>query len=76
MTNLTLVVDDEILRRARVRALRQGTSVNALVREYLERLAGESQASIGISEFFDTIRGAGANSGTSGRAWTRDELYD
>ena len=32
MANLTLVIDEDVLRRARVRALQQGTSVNALVR--------------------------------------------
>jgi predicted HicB family RNase H-like nuclease len=34
--NLTITVDDEVLRRARIRALQQGTSVNVLLREFLE----------------------------------------
>ena len=38
--NLTITVDDEILRRSRIRALQQGTSVNALLREFLESYAG------------------------------------
>ncbi len=74
MANLTLVVDEDVLQRARVRALQQGTSVNALVRAYLARVAGESEASQGMDEFFTAVTGAGAGSG--GRAWTRDELYD
>ena len=36
MANLTLAVDDQLLRQARLRALEQGTSVNALLRDYLE----------------------------------------
>ncbi len=74
MANLTLVVDEDVLRRARVRALQQRTSVNALVRAYLARIAGESEASQGMDEFFTSITDAGAGSG--GRTWTRDELHD
>jgi hypothetical protein len=76
MTNVTLTVDEEILRRARIRALEMGTSVNALVREYLGRLAGRSTAAEGIAEFFKATQGAGAGSGPAGRTWTRDDLYD
>lgn len=74
MTNLTLSVDEETLRRARIRALQQGTSVNSLVRDYLARVAGESEAAEGISEFLSAVEGSGAGSG--GRTWTRDELYE
>ncbi|MDG2427521.1 MAG: hypothetical protein P8M16_03755 [Acidimicrobiales bacterium] len=35
MANLTLVVDDDLLHRARVRAAEEETSVNAVVREML-----------------------------------------
>jgi plasmid stability protein len=76
MTNLTLVVDEETLRKARIRAMQRGTSVNALVRDYLNRLAGESQAAEGIAEFRAAVEGAGASSGPAGRTWTRDELYE
>lgn len=39
MANLTITLDDELLRRARMRALEQDTSVNALLRDYLEAFA-------------------------------------
>ena len=35
MANLTLAIDEDLLRRARVRAADQRTSVNAVVRELL-----------------------------------------
>jgi predicted HicB family RNase H-like nuclease len=38
VANLTLTIDDEVLKKARIHALERGTSVNALVREYLEQL--------------------------------------
>jgi hypothetical protein len=39
--NLTLSVDDRLIERAREVARRQGTSLNALVRQYIESLAGQ-----------------------------------
>lgn len=75
MTELTLTVDEDVLRRARVRALEPGTSVDALVREYLRQLAEPSAAAEGIAEFFAATQGA-AGSGGEGRTWTRDDLYD
>ena len=38
MRNITVSVDDEIHRLARIRAAEQDTSLSALVREYLRRL--------------------------------------
>jgi hypothetical protein len=76
MTNLTLTVDEDILRLARIKALEMGTSVNALVREYLKQLAGRSTAAEGVAEFLAATDGAGAGSGTEGRSWSRDELYE
>ena len=41
VANLTLVVPDEILKEARILALRQDTSVNQLVRTYLEGVVAQ-----------------------------------
>jgi hypothetical protein len=41
MKNITVSLDDEIYRRARVRAAELDTSVSALVRKYLVELAGK-----------------------------------
>ena len=40
MGNLTITVDEESLKKARLRALQEGTSVNALLREFLDAYAG------------------------------------
>ncbi len=40
MANLTVEVDDETLKRVRIRALEQGTSVNALLRALLGDYTG------------------------------------
>ena len=42
MTNLTLAVDETLLRKARILALERGTSVNAMVRKFIENMVDES----------------------------------
>jgi plasmid stability protein len=39
MTNLTLSLDDTVVRQARVRAIEQGTSLSAKIREFLQQYA-------------------------------------
>ena len=75
MANVTVVVDAGTLRRARAKALEQGTSVSAVVRDYLEAYAGPSGAAQAIEEFLELASQTRATSaGTP--AWTREELHD
>lgn len=72
--NLTLSVDDQTLERAREVARQQGTSVNALIREYLERLAGTRSGAEILAEF---ERQWTQKLGHSGRhRIRREELYE
>jgi plasmid stability protein len=43
--NVTVSVPDEVYRAARIRAAERGTSLSALVTEYLRRLSGEDEFS-------------------------------
>lgn len=43
MANLTIVVDDELLKTARIKALQEGTSVNEICRKAIERFAEPAQ---------------------------------
>jgi hypothetical protein len=74
--NLTVTVDAGVLRRARIKALEQGTSVNAVVRAYLEAFAGLAPDRRAIEDFLALTKGTKASSGRRGRTWTRDDLYD
>ena len=74
--NLTIVVDDEVLRRARIRALEQGTSVNAVLRQFLESYAGAASEAEARDRLAALARRSPASSGTGGRRWTRHELYE
>lgn len=73
MANLTVVIEDEVLLRARKRALDQGTSVNALLRTYLESYAGRASAAAATRAFIQRAADSGAQ---SQRPWTRDELHE
>ena len=39
MANMTIAIDDQLLRTARVKAVQQGTSVNEICRQAIERFA-------------------------------------
>jgi plasmid stability protein len=75
MSNLTISIDDEALRRARLRAMQQGTSLNAVLREFLEAYAGvRPEQENALREILNQSKMAGSRSG--GRRWTRDELHE
>jgi hypothetical protein len=76
MANLTITIDDELLKRARLRAIERNTSVNALLREYLEAFAGERSATVARKRFAAIARAANSSSGGKGRSWSRDELHE
>jgi plasmid stability protein len=75
MANLTIAVDDEVLRRARIKALEQGTSVNALLRDYLNQFAGLTPAQERAAARFLALA-ASAKSRRGARRWTRDDLHE
>ena len=72
--NVTLSIDEEVIRRARSRAEALGTSVNQLIRDYLEQLAGKTDPSQHAAEFERLSRLAQGNSG--GWKFNRDELHE
>jgi hypothetical protein len=72
--NVTLSIDDEVIRLARHRAEVLGTSVNQLVREYLEQLAGRTDPNEDAAEFERLSRLAQGDS----RGWKfdREQLHE
>ena len=76
MANLTVTVDEETVKRARIRALEEGTSVNALLRDYLEDYAGaRRERREAWRKIQEIARGSGFSSGGEGLP-QREELYD
>ena len=74
IVNLTLSVDDDVVQKARRNAEAMGKSVNQLVREYIERLAGNSDLDAAVTEFRELTRKAKGNS----RGWkfNREEIHE
>jgi plasmid stability protein len=74
MANLTITVDDEVLKQARIRALREGTSVNRLLRERLESYVDdENRRRKAIRDLLRLSRNA--RSGSAGRRIHREDVY-
>jgi hypothetical protein len=76
MGNLTITVDKELLKRARIKAIEEGTSVNAVLRDYLERYVGAGPTEAPLAGFAELASRSTASSGPDGRTWSRDELHD
>ena len=76
MANLTITVDKELLKRARIKAIEEGTSVNAVLRDYLERYVDTGATEAALSAFAELANLSTASSGPQGRIWSRDELHD
>ncbi len=72
--NITLSVDDEVVAKARQQAERLGSSLNQLVRDYLEQLAGRSDPDRDAAEFQQLSRQARGDS----RGWkfNREEVHE
>jgi hypothetical protein len=56
MASLTVSIPEDVLRKARIRALERRTSVNAVVRDYVERYAG-----VGSAADAPTVRSSSAS---------------
>ncbi|MBI5282878.1 MAG: ribbon-helix-helix protein, CopG family [Candidatus Solibacter usitatus] len=71
--NITLSIDDEVVRKARQRAEVLGTSVNQVVRDYLQQFAGTTRPDAAM-EFEALSLAAGGD--RRGWKFDRDELHE
>jgi len=75
MANLTVTIDDGVLRKARMKALDQGTSVNALLREFLESFTGLDGSCARATQTLLDLAATSASTSPTPR-WTREELHE
>lgn len=73
MANLTLSLDDELLQQAREAAVRDRTSVNALVRDFLTGYVQNQTRRLAAIDALDPL--AERRHRVSVEPWTRDELH-
>ena len=70
--NLTLSIDERVVAQARKKASALGKSLNQMIRDYLQSIAGGDEAERSIEEF-KSLSGRGDS-----RGWrfNRDEIHE
>jgi hypothetical protein len=74
-SNITLAVDAQMIERAREVARQQGTSLNALIRQYIEQLAGHRTG----ADLFGALQqlwAEGSGRSSEGYEWKREDAYE
>lgn len=76
MPNVTIVIDEDLLTQARLRAVERGTSLNAVIRGLLANYVHGSPVDQieAIEDFIKLGRKSGARRGKN--AWAREDLYE
>jgi plasmid stability protein len=80
MKNITLKIDDETYRKARIRAAHEGTSISAMVKEFLVKQAEEedereSRRIVALDELYRIADARGVARTGPLKPLTRDEIY-
>ena len=75
MKNVTLSIDESLLRQARQVATARGTSLNAMIRDFLREVtARESATAEARRRIVEMCQEMDGEVGI--RSWTRDELHE
>jgi len=74
MANLTLAIDDELLHRARQQAVKEKTSVNALIRNYLSRYVDSHSRRLAALSAFEAVASTVDSASTA--KWSRASLHE
>lgn len=74
MKNITLSVDEGVLYRVGLYAAERGSTVNAIVCEFLTKLANQDRVRQARQRIAELSERSAARIGS--RAWTREDLYE
>ncbi len=76
-TNVTIRIDDEVARQAKILAAKRGRSLSAMVAEWLRSVTAQESAYEKARKDDLALMKRGLKLGTHGKAtWTRDELHE
>jgi Ribbon-helix-helix protein, copG family len=70
--NVTLSIDDQLVARVRKKAEAMGKSLNQLIRDYLQSVAGGDEPERSIEEF----RRLSGHGNSRGWRFNRDEIHE
>ncbi len=74
MANVTLAIADDLLQKARVKAVHENTSVNAVLRDFLAKWVRDDSERARLAESVAAhLAGEPYRSGAA--TWSRDELH-
>lgn len=75
MTNVTLTIDESDLKQARLQALQEGTSLNAVIRDYVKTYIGQTKRYQQVTERI-LQKADNSTFQFAEKRLTRDELYE
>jgi len=70
--NVTLSIDDQVVARARKKAEALGTSLNQMIRDYLQALAGSDDP----EQILKELREMSGTGNSRGWKFNRDEIHE
>jgi len=73
--NITLSADENVIRKAREFAKRHNSSLNTLIRDYLEKLVNETDSASAAQEF-ERLSKDFAGRSPAGYRFSREDIYD
>ncbi len=73
--NITLSADQELIRKSRQYAKKQGTSLNSIIRDFLKDISGENDRRENALEF-SRLAEAKAGCSEPGYKFDRSEIHD
>lgn len=74
VANVTIALESALLRRARIKALEEGTSLNAVLRERIEEYVSRASPAKAAKQTF--LRLAEASKARGGRKISREEMHE
>lgn len=74
MKNITLAIDEKLLEESREYARKHRTSVNAMIRRYLQQMIRKEEAESGVEEVLRMADRLHLSS--RGWKWKREDAYD
>ena len=76
MSNITITLDDDILKKAKKIAIDRETSFSGLIREYINELINQEKRNrlLMIEDLDNLFEGSNAEFGS--KTWTRDDLHE
>ncbi len=75
MANITLSIDEQDLKQARIQALQEGTSLNAVVRDFVKNYINQNTHYQQVTERL-LQRAETESYDSGGHKWVREDLYE